>query len=160
MAVLSAANARRSRRVLKPSGRGRPYGSVLLAALVLTGAAACSSTEYKPTPVGGLSCPSGHFKGIGADYNGGDPGQPTPENAIASFLTTQHDSLLPTDGYVADPNFTEAIPSDSVAADSSPSPTQLPKLTYVHRSGMRVDVVVSLFQANPGWLVERVSACA
>jgi hypothetical protein len=36
----------------------------------------------------------------------------------------------------------------------------LPKLTYVHRSGKRVDVVVSVFQANPGWLVERVAACA
>jgi hypothetical protein len=159
MAVLSAANTRRSRQVPKPSGRGRPYGSVLLAALVLTGAAACSSSDYKATAVGGLSCPAGHFKEIGADYNGGDPGQPTPESAIASFLTTQHDSL-PTDGYVADLNLTEAIPSDSVAANSSPSPTQLPKLTYVHRSGKRVDVVVSVFQANPGWLVERVSACA
>lgn len=152
------ANTQTSARVFKPTGRGRRYGSLLLAALVLTGAAACSSKDYKATAVEGLSCASSSMM-IGVDYNGGDPGKPTPEDAIASFLTTQH-GRLPTDGYVADPDLMEAFPPNSVAADSSPSPTQLPTLTYVHRSGKRVDVVVSLFQANPGWLVERVSACA
>ena len=153
MAALRAATTRESRRVLELCGRWRRYGPLLLAALVLTGVAACSSPSYKATGVG-LSCRGGHFRGIGADYNGGEPGQPTPESAIALFLTAQHDSL-PTDGYVADPNSTEAIPSDS-----SPSPTQVPKVVYVHRSGDRVDVQVFVTPANPGWLVERVSACA
>lgn len=101
-------------------------------------------------------CPGGG-RGIGADYDGTEPGQPTPEAALAAFLAAHHDSL-PADGYVTDPNGAVVIPPSSLADE--PSPTEVPKLTYVHRSSGRVDVVVSVGSANPGWNVQTVIAGA
>ena len=131
---------------------------MLLAAVVLVGLAACSGTTPSARGFGGLSCSGGGGRGIGSDYNGTEPGQPTPEAALATFLAAhaQPDSLL-ADGYVADPNGALVIPPRSLAPGLSS--TQVVNLTYIHRSGGRVDVVVSSGPANLGWHVQTVIAC-
>jgi hypothetical protein len=83
----------------------------------------------------------------------GESGEPSPEAAIAVFVTNPVGGQLPASGWER---------ADFIATEfgTVPVTVPVPQAAFVRRDGDRIDQVLTLEQLPSGWVVTGVHRCA
>jgi hypothetical protein len=124
---------------------------------------ACSSSGSS-TNADGLSCRTSQIAQAVIDYADGTRagGMVTPDGAVTAYLSGPGKGL-PTGGYsesASQPSQAHGAAPSSVTEPGQASPVSFPTKYFVHRSGDRVDVTLTLESRGGGsWLVSNAGYC-